>query len=137
MGELFGTELSATQQGHKKYFHGTTYNGGIAPTITGQAGFSTTRSWFMPYQSQDGSWGMRFNIRLTQTSQAAADLSINGVTFLKTEAVLVSAVLNNVQPYVGRTTISTNSMVIRCNAADTDWSIIGDVELTAKPSWAY
>lgn len=129
---------AATRLGLKEYLHGTTYNGGNAPTITGQAGFAAdTRCVFIPYQMQSGTWRMRFNVRFSQTSGTTADISIAGVTFNKVAPVLLSG--NNLASasYAGRTTDASGSIVLRASSADTTFSASGDVELTGKPNWAY
>jgi len=129
---------SATRLGLKEYLHGTTYNGGNAPTITGQAGFAAdARCVFIPYQMQSGTWRMRFNVRFSQTSGTTADITVNGVTFNKVAPVAVSG--NNLAAanYAGRTTDATSSIVLRSSSADRVFSVSSDVELSSKPSWAY
>lgn len=129
---------SATRLGLKEYLHGTTYNGGNAPTVTGQAGFAAdTRCVFIPYQMQSGTWRLRFNVRFSQTSGTTADITIAGVTFNKVAPVAVSG--NNLAAanYAGRTTDASGSIVLRASSADTIFSVSGDVELSSKPTWAY
>lgn len=74
------TDAQATALGMKAYFHGTTYNGGNAPTVSG-SGFSNLRSLFIPYQMQDGTWRMRFNIRGGNSNLASVSIVVNGVSF--------------------------------------------------------
>jgi hypothetical protein len=131
------SDVVATQQGHKTYVHGTSYNGGNAPTVTGQAGFAADVTAFIPYQMQDGKWRLRFNVRFGQTSSTTADITIAGVTFTSISPVAVTANNSAVLSYVGRTTSGTGSIVIRSSSADTQFSVSGDVELTGKPTWAY
>lgn len=132
------SNADATRLGLKEYVHGTTYNGGNAPTITGQAGFAADSDCvFIPYQMQSGDWRLKFNIRFGQTSSTTADITIAGVTFLKLMAVQVSANNSSATTYVGRTTSGTGTIVLRSGVADTQFSVSGDVELSSKPNWAY
>lgn len=129
---------SATRLGLKEYLHGTTYNGGNAPTITGQAGFAAdSRCVFIPYQMQSGTWRMRFNVRFSQTSGTTSDITIAGVTFNKVAPVVLSGNNLAAASYAGRTTDATGSIVLRSSSAETTFSASGDVELSSKPNWAY
>ena len=132
----------ATQLGLKQYLHGTTYNGGNAPTVTLTAGGGTlssvTRAVFVPYQMQDGSWRMRFNFNvvLSSATRTFIVITINGVTFKA----------GDIQPCAGIT-----STAVTCYATNATGTVefaftsttttttraSGDVELDSKPTWAY
>lgn len=130
---------SATRLGLKAYLHGTTYNGGIAPTVGGDAS-SVTRASFIPYQMQDGSWRMRFNIRCAHTtSWSTRTTSINGITTPSyTQAItgyndaggnaLSRCFMNS----------STNTLtILYTTGVAGDAYYFGDIELASKPTWAY
>lgn len=127
-----------TKLGFMKYLHGTTYNGGNAPTVTGPAGFANVRSIFIPYQMSDGTWRLRFNIDYTCNSLTTVDISVAGVTF--NNAAACSAIdkgVGTVNAMAARTTISSGSIVVRAASAGTNFSVSGDAELSSKPTWAY
>ena len=126
---------TATQLGLKQYLHGTTYNGGNAPTVSGSGISSITTGRFIPYQLQDGSWRLRLNIfAVYSPALASGVVSINlgaGVTFDVSSAISL----------LGGTGYSNGA------AANIQWSatsgtisnviISGDVSLSGKPTWAY
>ena len=138
---------TATQLGLKQYLHGTTYNGGNAPTVTcAQSGWLTQRAVFVPYQTQDGTWRLRFNMvgAFTSASVTNVFLSINGITFLN--------VGNYYQPCAGFLAGTTTNLGMSANCQPNTSNIVisatgagtyagayasGDVELASKPSWAY
>ena len=141
-------DATATQLGLKQYFHGTTYSGGNAPTVTSaQAGFSVVRAVFIPYQTQDGAWRLRFNIASSITSTSSSismTISTNGVVYKNVtnffQPVAVST--NGATPApVTQSITNPNSagIVILINAGTTIGGVhcSGDVELNGKPTWAY
>jgi hypothetical protein len=123
-----------TKLGLMQYKHGTSYNGGIAPTVTGQAGFALSTSAFIPYQMSDLTWRMRFNISFTQTSGTAADVAVAGVS-----AVLAGVAGRNLSSGTSQTSASmlVADIVIRSTVAGTNFAVGGDVTLNSKPTWAY
>lgn len=132
------TDSQATALGLKLYFHGTNYNGGNAPTVSG-SGFSNLRSMFIPYQMQDGTWRMRFNIRGGNTSLVTVSITINGVTFsAQYNAIAVCQLTGATQALVQSfTDISNSTLVGQWSAAVNGAAWAGDVELASKPTWAY
>lgn len=135
-------DVSATKMGMKSYQHGTTYNGGIAPTITLTAGGGTLNSVgyssFIPYQLQDGTWRMKFSfvVTLSSATRTGADFAVNGVTYSNSN---VSCSGGNVGVSVTTyaLTTSTNIILGYNSASTTAHTMSGDVPLTAKPTWAY
>lgn len=131
----------ATQLGLKQYLHGTTYNGGSAPTVSsGAAGFTVVRGVFVPYQMQDGTWRLRFNIAATWTSNASITISINAVTFKNTSNFFqtASGTPNTTGAYVYCVASpNTGDIAYVSGAAQAGGALGGDVELNAKPTWAY
>lgn len=133
------TDVQATALGYKAYYHGTTYNGGIAPTISA-SGWTIIRGACTPYQKQDGTWWMRFNFSSTHAGNAGTTVTINGVTF------------KNVANYRQGCGASTNSAVaifmcvtdpnastiaVNISVSVTQMNMWGEVELESKPTWAY
>ena len=130
--------VTATRLGLKQYLHGTTYNGGNAPTVSGATVSSVSYGTFVPYQLHDATWRMKFNIELTSTASANIQPSINGVTTvaykqaisthsdLGVSATLCYALASSSQI---RMTHSTATSSITCFS--------GDIALASKPTWAY
>ena len=130
--------VTATRLGLKQYLHGTTYNGGNAPTVSGATVSSVSYGTFVPYQLHDATWRMKFNIELTSTASSNIQPSINGVTTvaykqaisthsdLGVSATLCYALASSSQI---RMTHSTATSSITCFS--------GDIALASKPTWAY
>ena len=132
------TDAEATRLGLKSYSHGTTYNGGIAPTITGIAGLVVTRSKFIPYQMQDGTWRLKFNARITCTSISTLSFSITGVT-VESTSLNYQAFSTSQQNFAGggRGEVDSSTWTISYSSAFTQASMSGDIELASKPTWAF
>lgn len=130
----------ATKLGHKTYAHGTTYNGGIAPTVTGSIS-SVTFSEFIPYQMQNGNWRLKFNIDVSVPSSSRTDytLTINGVVFKNgTNPSVTSMTNSSVISIVGRANSNAATLTSFHSSATTDnYKFSGDVTLESKPTWAY
>lgn len=134
----------ATMLGHKQYLHGTSYNGGNAPTISG-SGATIVRGVFIPYQMQDGTWRMKFNYYLTvsTSTRTTYSTSINGVTFKAVtdfnQAVTVNSPAGTAQnAYQGFALQNTNSIeAYHASFSTGSYGFSGDVELNGKPTWAY
>jgi len=140
-------DATATQLGLKQYLHGTTYNGGIAPTVTAGSGITTigtvTRALFIPYQCQDGTWRMKFTIQIngaTSTSSLGHQINVNGIVFKN--------VTNYNQVISGYANTQWSDVVVLSNSTTINighssavtpatYGFAGDVELNAKPTWAY
>jgi hypothetical protein len=116
---------------------GTTYNGGIAPTLSG-TGLATTRAVFVPYQMSNGTWRLKFNFRVTATSTTGLTITVNGVIF-KNVANFFQAVTNYPGGNYGRglATPNTGQITLSSDLSTTAYSATGDVELESKPTWAY
>lgn len=122
------------------YAHGTTYNGGIAPTITGTGLVSVSYSQFIPYQLNDGSWRMTFNfyIIVSSSSRTTYTATINGVTFKNAANIAISGINDAATPAMTRAS-SNASTVIQNHLSNTtaEYGFSGDVQLNSKPTWAY
>jgi hypothetical protein len=138
------TDILATQLGHKTYYHGTTYNGGTAPTVTCSIGGLTVyRGAFIPYLMQDGTWRLKFNIAIAVTSgtRTSADISVNGITS-KNISNFIQAVSLSISTNAGiaGAQILPNTDAFVCSHASATLSgyrISGDIELESRPTWAY
>lgn len=133
----------ATQLGQKQYLHGTTYAGGNAPTVGGTDVSAVTRGVFIPYKMQDGTWRLKFNVKITTSSQQTTDFTVNGITSKNVaglEQAFAFAQSNNTDfplafGYIANNTNSFNLSI--ASSAATSWSASGDIELESKPTWAY
>jgi hypothetical protein len=138
------SDAQATKMGLKVYAHGTTYNGGNAPTITLTAGGGTlssvTASDFIPYQMADGAWRIKFNIRvsLSSTARTLIGLSINGVSFPAVDQGVSANNAGAAAATYAVATASTSTLTFGFASSVTDAAIVsGDVKLASKPTWAY
>lgn len=139
-------DITATRLGQKAYAHGTTYNGGNAPTITLDSGGGTLSSVnyssFIPYQMQDGSWRMRFNVGVTLSSavRTQATIRVNGVTSIATYYQGVSGcseITTATLQYAMFEGGSGDIIVAHASATTSIYNYSGDVALASKPTWAY
>lgn len=135
-------DVAATRMGLKQYLHGTTYNGGVAPTVSGASVSSVTRALFIPYQMQDGTWRMRFTFLVVTSSVSSVAVSVNGITSKNIGAweQAVTAVQTNGAFPLSYGYIAPNSSQFNlaiASSAATTWGATGDIELNAKPTWAY
>jgi hypothetical protein len=136
--------VKATQMGLKSYAHGTTYNGGNAPTITltngGGVLSSVDSSYFVPYQMQDGSWRLRGNFTVTLDSQTrtTAQLTVNGVTFAVSQAISATSTATAATISRMRSNNASGALdVLHSSATTTTYYFSFDVVLASKPTWAY
>jgi hypothetical protein len=128
-----------------QYRHGFAggYFGGIAPTVTcPQAGFTVLRAVFVPYQMADGVWRLKFNLQgdFTSASVQTITVSVNGILMSASYTQSISAI------YGGNSTGLKSYALINSNQLQTTTTasitangvcLSGDVELAAKPTWAY
>jgi len=138
--------LNFVHAGSATYLHGTTYNGGIAPTITvtgGGALSSVDRSSFIPYQLQGGSWRLKifFTASVASGARTFQRFSVNGVTFLDLiNGQALVGIFNNTPPTPMNCYTENNSGAITIehgSATTTRYIVAGEVELVSKPTWAY
>lgn len=141
-------DATATRLGLKQYLHGTTYNGGNAPTVSVGLNVSSMivhRAWFIPYQRQDGGWNLKINITAASAvsvSSTIHKISINGVVFKNAVAAyqaLAGGVDGGVaQRYiVGEPNANNISFEASSTNSPTAYYVCGDIELESKPTWAY
>lgn len=140
---LMSDEL-ATKLGHKIYSHGTNYNGGNSPTITLASGGGTLSSvddsMFIPYQMQDGSWRMKFNVAVTlsSTSRTGANLAVAGLTFATTNSLAITATSATTAADIAIQRANGSQLSItHASQSTTSYRYSGDIPLEAKPTWAY
>lgn len=142
-----GTDTDLTMKGLYPYAHGGSYNGGGAPTITLSSGGGTLNtvnmSEFIPYQLKDGSWRMRFNMRLnlSATARTTVVFAINGVTFFNTGGngqVVTGAIYSVVSIFYVSAGSNVNTIeFVHASSSVNEYNLSGDVKLASKPTWAY
>jgi hypothetical protein len=139
---------SATRLGLKQYLHGTTYNGGNAPTVTYNGGggsvSSVPRAVFIPYQMQDGTWRLKFNmqVQFSSTSRTQASIAVAGITTKNVSNYFqgITGSQDTAAGYmaIAYTDVNSNIMyVLHATATTVGYRFAGDIELESKPTWAY
>jgi hypothetical protein len=143
------SDTLATSLGYKSYHHGTTYNGGNAPTITLSSGGGTLSSVqqgsFTPYQIQNGDWRCKFNVIVTvsSTSRTGIILAIAGITFKNTGGTpggqAIAAGEDGATTFYRAFADKNAGTITYYHASNTTqfYMFSGDVALESKPSWAY
>ena len=127
---------NSTPLGYIECYNGTTYNGGNAPTLSGG---TTAYGIFIPYQTQDGSWRMRFNCASTFETNAVHTFTVAGCVS-PAYAQAISTANSNASKYVAFAAIpaSANPLGIQISyneaVGSTDY-MSGDVALSSKPTW--
>lgn len=136
--------VQATKAGLKAYLHGTTYNGGIAPTISfpGQSAVTGIAGQFIPYQMADGSWRMKFNLKGSFTGTSGGiTCSIIGVTspstFDQALAIGSGSAISFYYCYFQTGGLTSNQIFGAPGGTTPLFNCSGDVALGAKPTWAY
>lgn len=124
----------------------TAYNGTNKATVSLSAGGGTLNSilgcFLMPYQMQDGSWRIKFNIRagVSSASRTTVGISVNGVTFPSGYEQGIAATTNNSSAFVynAKTEDGASTMSVSFNTGTVvEGKFSGDVALASKPTWAY
>jgi hypothetical protein len=139
---------TATRLGLKQYLHGTTYNGGNAPTVTLSSGGGTlsaiTRAIFVPYQCQDNTWRMRFTVNavVSSATRTSAFFAVAGVTTKNVAGYAQSIAASEGNGSITTTTAYCDSNantfgLFHASGSSTIYRLSGDVELESKPTWAY
>jgi len=114
------------------------YDDSIVTFSSTPAGWSVVRAVFIPHQTSDGAWRLKFNISADSiTSTATMDFGIDGVTFKNVSGYFqaCTAAGDNGGGYA-QATPNTGTVVLRYNAARTTGRASCDVELDSKPTWA-
>jgi hypothetical protein len=136
-------DATATRLGLKQYLSGTAYNSGIQPTVTSSVGvWTTSRASFVPYQMQNGTWRLKFNIAGSWTvGQSSASMTVNGVTFFFSGGIRQAVTINNAggapQAQYAYTENTGANIFFNQGSTNTALLLSGDVELDSKPTWAY
>jgi len=140
-------DTTATRLGLKQYLHGTTYNGGNAPTVTlaGGGGTLTTvhRAEFIPYQMQDGGWRLRLTVEcdISSAVRTAASFAVNGIltpTGGGDGQALAGGNLSNIPANYVLINPNTNQFSLgHASGTTSRYQFAGDIRLASKPTWAY
>lgn len=138
-------DIAATRLGLKQYLHGTAYNGGLSPTITLASGGGTltsiTRGVFIPYQSQDGSWRVKFNVAavVSSATRTSAEFAVAGLVAKNLGGLAQAFSANDTNTNMfGYTSANSGSLTCKHASATTAfYSLSGEMDLESKPTWAY
>lgn len=132
-------DASATRLGLKQYVSGTNYKDSISPTVSG-TNWTTARGVWIPYQMQDGTWRLRFNLKGNiSVATTGITLTVNGVVFKNAQRQAITVVsATAADAHLATYTVSnTATIVVNFSTATDDPALSGDVELESKPTWAY
>jgi hypothetical protein len=137
-------DATATRMGMKAYYHGTTYAGGNAPTVTGNNSWATTRAMFIPKQMQDGRWVLEFQIRGSVSGGAlvTSNASINGIVTKNTtdfnQSLNANSGNGSFNAVAAGMAPNNNQIIFRHSSiTPTEYYVSGLIELESKPTWAY
>jgi len=116
------------------------YDHGADFTLTAGSvtGASFTKGVAIPYQTSDGIWRMRFNVRLTHDSDSSFTVAFPNVTFDSSTDQAVSASGNSAS-ISNRCIASGGNNYILITFESTTTTVTqfsGDVVIDAKPTWA-
>lgn len=133
---------AATRLGLKAYYHGTNYNGGVAPTISGAANLVNIRSFFIPKQMQDGTWMVDATVvfSLDSGSRSSYGVTVNGVVTKNVSSFLQAGGGTGSGDIVVGVRSAANSAVftiIHASATTDAYRVHFNFECESKPTWAY
>lgn len=107
----------------------------VALTVTGTNSWATTRAVGFAYQTKSGEWRFRFNIAGTTASSTAVTLTVDGLTFKSGYDQAVSASPGTAAAmHQNYASDNTDQIELEASAAQTAWSVSGDVELEGEPT---
>lgn len=129
------------------------YNSDLAgvdgPNVDMDGSTNISQADFIPYQTQDGSWRMRFNLSIRRGSvlSTAATITISGISF---EDNVTNRQVVAVHLYNSSSSISsqgavdlqycnpgTNTIIVNRNGSNFNHcDASGDVKIAGKPTWA-
>ncbi len=114
-----------------------TYDGaGGDFTVTGTSTWVNTRAKFIPYETSDGTWRLRFNIRGTKAVSLSTILTIPGVAFVAVDQACPAEISTNAAHINSVVDASADTITIDSPGNFTQAAVFGDVELASKPTWA-
>ena len=134
--------VTATRLGLKQYLHGTTYNGGNAPTVTvsiGGALSSITFSSFIPRQMQDGSWvvSVKFYAAVTVGARVQQNFKVANMKIVNYHAISVTDTNINMWGYAQTSINDGEFVILHANTSVGSYIVCGEFKLYEKPTWAY
>lgn len=107
----------------------------VTLTVTGTNSWSTVRAVGFAYQAKSGEWRLRFNTAGTTASSTTVTLTIDGVVFKNgyNQAIATSPGTAAAM-HQSHTVSNTDDIQLEASAAQTGWSVSGDVELEGQPT---
>jgi len=109
-------------------------------TVTGAFGWVTTKSFAIPYRTENNNWRLKFNIWGSCNANNRLEFSVNisGVSFFGNSQAIsgyFSVGLSNYGPFTQAR--NTNELYMRhTNLSTNGYSWSGDIRLNQKPTWA-
>jgi len=134
-------DIETLSEKPKKYVQ--TSAGAGAYTVTGLGDGSTandglTYAVLIPYQTDDASWRLRFNIvGVLDSAATSITIVISGVTFAGANAAIATFCYGTLgSPSTGIVQTGGGNILIWASSSSTNWRCSGDVDLNAAPTWA-
>jgi len=125
----------------KQYTDSNTSGGDVTLSLTGATLSSVPRGVFIPYQTLDGAWRLRFNVVVILTvADGSYFVHFSGVVF-KDIALFAQGVVCDPPFYsavgIGYATPGEDYIQLSlATGSSSEVRISGDVELDSKPTWA-
>lgn len=129
-GSNFDNSIYTQVQEEKTYLgDGTNF------TVTGSGtGWVTEKAVAVPYQTSDGTWRLRFNIKGNRSSSASSlTLTLSGVTFAANDQVCTVKQATLILTSAFADALTANISIT--SSATGDATVSGDVELESKPTF--
>lgn len=130
----------ATSFGHMTYHHDSEYKDSKKLTVSVDTGgpAQIIGSEIIPYQMNDGSWRLRFNINLQlKTASPSVGIKMTGITYKESHSQTVTVNTSHTTWSTGRTVQGSDRFDNYAGSAQIYWNVSGDIELESKPTWAW
>lgn len=114
-------------------------NSDFTATVTGGTVNEMTA---IPYQTGDGTWRMKFNLRMTGWGTTTANtITISGITTGSFRQACSIAYSNSNGSYMNASMIASSNTITCYSEVSVNWAtfetyVSGDIELAEKPTWA-
>lgn len=127
-------DVLATKLGRKIYYEGTDFS-----LVGTPAGWTTSIAEFIPYQMQDGTWRLKFNMSATWTTPGASFApTIPGVVFRGNSSSVRQSILatEGAAATTADAAVHTSSIGFGFESVQSSVRLYGDVAIDSKPTWA-
>ena len=99
--------------------------------------WTTVRAVGQAYQTENGTWRMRFNVSGNgSTNNNAGTFVIAGTVFKNIPSYRQAVAVHNASAAASGYTVPNTGEITVNGGSSNIWGLSGDVELESKPSWA-